>query len=586
MKKRVVIFGVLLLGLVWLGWMSWVKFFGPIRGLTHQDPNVRAQAVLRLETSWVPDPVGRLRIALNDEHEIVRNTAASALARIADQAALEALISALEDEHVRVRQAAASGLGQFRRAVEDPAMRARAIETLIRLLRDPEVRRSVPYALCGIYEPEIEPVIRVMKDGDDDICISAQIALGRIGDRAIAPLLRALQDDDMRVRWAAGTGLMGAVRMDPSGYFRDERPPPPGKEVQEALAKHAEEWKRHQENVLAKLDAFGPRVSSIYPHHVEDIWGLGFSRVSQLTDDDLVHLQGLFRLKYLSLGAALGYTDTGPVPSAGRSRVTDRGLERLKVLANLESLDLGGSQVTGPGLRHLEGLAGLRRLGLSCTQVTDAGLEHVTGLSGLEMLGLEGCQVTDAGLEHLKALTRLQKLELGWTRISGSGIANLKGLHRLTDLSVKGPRITDAELQHVRGLTNLEHLDLFYAQVTDAGLAHLKGLTSLRTLNLGVTKVTDAGLEHLQGLTRLHTLRLYRSQITGPGLVHLKGLTSLIDLDLSQTQVTDAALQHLKGLTELQFLSLLETNVTDEGVKSLRRSLPKCRIVSRFRDLQ
>ena len=45
--------------------------------------------------------------------------------------------------------------------------------------------------------------------------------------------------------------------------------------------------------------------------------------------------------------------------------------------------------------------------------MTDAGLEHLKGLTNLQSLDLTFTKVTDAGLEHLKGLTKLQSLDLG-----------------------------------------------------------------------------------------------------------------------------------------------------------------------------
>jgi hypothetical protein len=45
-------------------------------------------------------------------------------------------------------------------------------------------------------------------------------------------------------------------------------------------------------------------------------------------------------------------------------------------------------------------------------QVTDAGLEHIKGLTQLRTLDLTQTKVTGTGLEHLKGLTQLQTLKL------------------------------------------------------------------------------------------------------------------------------------------------------------------------------
>lgn len=52
------------------------------------------------------------------------------------------------------------------------------------------------------------------------------------------------------------------------------------------------------------------------------------------------------------------------------------------------------------------------RLSFSNTTVTDVGLEHIKGLTKLNTLDLNNTQVTDAGLEYLKGLTQLEDLDL------------------------------------------------------------------------------------------------------------------------------------------------------------------------------
>ena len=107
-------------------------------------------------------------------------------------------------------------------------------------------------------------------------------------------------------------------------------------------------------------------------------------------------------------------------------------------------------------------------------------------------------------------------------------------------------------------------------------LPFLKRMTSISFYE---TQVTDADLGDLKGLTRLFWLDLNRTQVTDDGLEHLKGLTSLKVLTLSGTQITDAGLEHLKGLSNLRTLSLVNTQTTIDGRASLRKALPKCKII-------
>jgi hypothetical protein len=80
------------------------------------------------------------------------------------------------------------------------------------------------------------------------------------------------------------------------------------------------------------------------------------------------------------------------------------------------------------GLEHLKGLTSLQSLNLSCLKVTDAGLEHLNGLTRLTVLNLDGLKVTDAGLEHLKGLTSLNLLVLYGLKVTDTGLVHLKGL--------------------------------------------------------------------------------------------------------------------------------------------------------------
>jgi hypothetical protein len=66
-------------------------------------------------------------------------------------------------------------------------------------------------------------------------------------------------------------------------------------------------------------------------------------------------------------------------------------------------LSLAGTQVTDNGLVHLQGLTKLHDLSLMFTHVTDAGLEHLKGMVQLQFLDLRANdRITDDGVEKLK----------------------------------------------------------------------------------------------------------------------------------------------------------------------------------------
>lgn len=81
--------------------------------------------------------------------------------------------------------------------------------------------------------------------------------------------------------------------------------------------------------------------------------------------------------------------------------ISDRGLEAIARLTNLQVLDLDVPCVTDAGIAHLQVLSNLKGLKIRRSQLTDAGLEHLVALKSLKLLTVEKSAVTPAGLNKL-----------------------------------------------------------------------------------------------------------------------------------------------------------------------------------------
>src|SRR5262249_3630007 len=82
------------------------------------------------------------------------------------------------------------------------------------------------------------------------------------------------------------------------------------------------------------------------------------------------------------------------IDAAGQ--MTDAMLEDLASIEHLQVLRLGGSQgVTDAGMRHLAKLSRLRHLDLGGTNITDRGLDVLSSLPELETVSLAWTRVTD-----------------------------------------------------------------------------------------------------------------------------------------------------------------------------------------------
>ena len=140
---------------------------------------------------------------------------------------------------------------------------------------------------------------------------------------------------------------------------------------------------------------------------------------TQLTDRDLIAIEGMASLKRLSLN--------------GNCRMTDASLEFLAGMKSLEDLDLSSSAIRGTGLGWLKGLKNLKKLDLSGTKLGDAQMAHVAGLANLEELNLNATNITPNSLGQLSRLTKLKRLTLLDTRIrEADTVALKKSLPKLT----------------------------------------------------------------------------------------------------------------------------------------------------------
>ena len=193
-----------------------------ITDLRHKDPQVREHAA---------ESLGDIMRAVRDERRQFSNA----------QKSTEPLINALQDDDLRVRSAAAMAMQSVLPAVKDPQIRARAVEALVRAMKDSAVAVYASGALLGAAGAGLEPilaiienadvrgkrvdpsvesptsrgttverVIRIMAAREEMYGFGAQ-ALRKIGEPALEPLINALKDEDVRMRRAAAMALQSVL---------------------------------------------------------------------------------------------------------------------------------------------------------------------------------------------------------------------------------------------------------------------------------------------------------------------------------------------------------------------------------------
>jgi Leucine-rich repeat (LRR) protein len=300
---------------------------------------------------------------------------------------------------------------------------------------------------------------------------------------------------------------------------------------------------------------------------------------------DLTMLKDLPKLRALYLGTALW---------------TDKEMEQVGTLTNLQELQLYGTEVTGAGLAQLKGLTKLETLNLPTTvkdddlknlkpltgllnlelhDNTDVGLEFVKDLPRLQTLRLEGFKITDKGLAHLKGMGELKSLVCFHTEVKGEGVESLKDCPKLENLELTGGAAGGAGLAHLKDLKALKSLNLWASRITDDDTAYLKDLKTLKTLNLWATGISDKALDNIKAMDGLEDLSLMGTGVTDKGVEKLKSMDHLSRLTLFGTKVTDSCVDTLKDMKGLQSVDLQQTKVTNNALKDLAKACPKLGII-------
>ena len=193
--------------------------------------------------------------------------------------------------------------------------------------------------------------------------------------------------------------------------------------------------------------------------------------------------------------------------------------------------------------------------GLQVMGINDAGLSHLASLKHLIYLSILDGSITDSSLEHIGDLKNLKVLVL-------SNCDNL----------------TDASLEHVQDLEKLQMLFLNCTNFTGSGLKYVKNLKNLRVLWADYNN-TVPSLEYLKDFEKLQVLILIEARTTDAGLEYVKTLKNLERLVLESANITDVGLKHLEALKNLKMLYLGSKKCSDAAVESLRKALPKCKIL-------
>jgi hypothetical protein len=106
---------------------------------------------------------------------------------------------------------------------------------------------------------------------------------------------------------------------------------------------------------------------------------------------------------------------------------------------------------TDEGLDRLSGMRSLRRL-IVRGEISDRGLQSLVDLPDLDSLALHETKVTSQGLRHLASFPKLERLVVMGESLTDEGVETiLQQAPRLDLLMIKSPSLTDASLEKLTG---------------------------------------------------------------------------------------------------------------------------------------
>jgi hypothetical protein len=222
-------------------------------------------------------------------------------------------------------------------------------------------------------------------------------------------------------------------------------------------------------------------------------------------------------------------------------------------------------------------------LRLNRAKITEKGLDEIAKMTDLEGLYLEETGIGDDNLVQLQGLDNLRTLVIsGNNRITDKAFAILGELKSLEWLEIARTPVSGAGMLDGKKskLSKLKHLSVAFTNLGDQGMLAIQKMNSLEYLDVGDTNVNDTNLQGVKPHKDLQHIYLHQlDKLSSNGLKNLSSLKELRTIYLDRSRgVGDPGLAHLKGLKKLERLVITETNCTEEGAQTLKKFLPDLKI--------
>lgn len=282
-----------------------------------------------------------------------------------------------------------------------------------------------------------------------------------------------------------------------------------------------------------------------------------------ISDEDLIQLKGLTRLRQLKLdyaqldGSGLAYIADLPLTQFDNNfgMLKDDNLKYFTQMKKLENLNIGSPNITDQGIKQLLPLRKLVGLGIGSDKITDKSVSTIAQFTNLWKLTLWAPKMTDAVVPSLYKMKDLETLYLINMKVQpdiGVKVSKMKRIKTLGLLAL--PAISDESMKAIAKL-KLDWLDLGDTKLGDNQLAFIS--KTLGGIGLRGTSVSAKNLENLKNHPVMNKIQLSSIKITDD---HIRVLTrmKLTDIVLGATDLNFKQLLLLSNISTLERLNIQE----------------------------
>ena len=169
----------------------------------------------------------------------------------------------------------------------------------------------------------------------------------------------------------------------------------------------------------------------------------------------------------------------------------DRDVEVIRGRAQITSVSFAeSSQITDKVVDVLKTLPQLEKVGFYRVNLTDHGLTKLASIGTLKEIEIESCPISDVGLSKLGKLSHLETLSVRQCPVFGTCVTALADIKSLRHLDLSETNVDDGIAQHISKLQQLRKLTLSYTAVTSRVLGAVAKLRNLRWLNIWSTDIS------------------------------------------------------------------------------------------------